>query len=1263
MRDPQRAGHGPTSERSEGLFRAVFEQAAIGVAQVVSKTGTFVRANRRYAEILGYTVSEVEQLTLQEITHPDDLQRDQENMRKLLSGEIREFSLEKRYLHKDGSIVRVNVTVSPVWQIGEDPDYHIVIVEDITERKHSEEAVRQTQEYYRALVEGLPDIVLRYDREGRHLFVSENVEEAVDFSASQFFGKTDRELGFPEDLCGLWEKAIGKVFESGLSYETEFSFESKTGPQTRNWRLVPERDHRGHIRSVLSISRDVTEYRRVEQDYQTLFREMHNGFALHEIICDDRDRPVDYRFLAVNPAFERLTGMKSEDLVGKTVLEVMPNTERHWIETYGRVALDGEPIRFENHSEELDKHYIVTAFQPAPRQFACVFDDITEHKRAEEAIQEARDYAENLIQTANAIVVVLDIEGKIKVFNDTAEKITGYTAEELRSKSWFETLVPRDQYPEVWVEFERLQQGGIPVSFENPILTKAGKERQIAWQNSELFYHGQFAGTVSFGIDITDRKRAEKALLESEERYRLAQRLSDVGTWEWNVASNHVFWSDEVHAMWGLDPGKFGGTYAEVAQRIHPDDLGRWRENVRACVEDGKEHNIEYRIVWPDGTIRWVAAYGDAERGEDGRACRLMGVIMDVTERKQTEEALRGSEEQLRTIVQTMPVMVVAVDSEQNILVWNWECERVTGYTAEEMTRSSHAVETLYPDAAYREWLVSTVDKVGGDFRNLEFDLTCKNGDVRTILWSNRSCSHPIAGWATWAVGLDISDRKRAEEALRESEEQLRTVVQTMPIMVDAFDEDQNVIVWNRECERVTGYMADEVVGNPHAMELLYPEAEYREWVMGTVRKQEGDFRNLEFTLTCKNGKARTILWSNLSTSHPIAGWATWAVGLDVTERQAAERQLEANTERLRLAMQAASMGTWEWDVLANRVAWSPETLSIFGTTAEEFGGTYEAYMSFAAPEAREMVAERVRRFLENSAECSVIEYNHRIIRGDGEPGWVEVRGTLFLDDQGRPAWMTGVCADVTERNLAEKEREKLITELEAQNAELERFTYTVSHDLKSPLITIKGYIGMLSEDLDEGEMESVRDDLARISNAADKMGVLLEDLLELSRIGRLMNQAEEVPLRELVNEALGLVGGQVEERGVQVDVLSDLPVLCGDRTRLLEVLQNLIDNAVKYLGAEPRPRIEIGARKDGDEIVCYVRDNGLGIEPRYHDKVFGLFDQLDPNVEGTGIGLALVKRIVEVHGGRVWIESEGKGCGSTFCFTIPRPLPFLETE
>jgi signal transduction histidine kinase/ligand-binding sensor domain-containing protein len=230
-------------------------------------------------------------------------------------------------------------------------------------------------------------------------------------------------------------------------------------------------------------------------------------------------------------------------------------------------------------------------------------------------------------------------------------------------------------------------------------------------------------------------------------------------------------------------------------------------------------------------------------------------------------------------------------------------------------------------------------------------------------------------------------------------------------------------------------------------------------------------------------------------------------------------------------------------------------------------------------------------------------------------------------------------------------ERERLISRLEAKNEELERFTYTVSHDLKAPLLTIRGFLGYLKKDAAAGK--SLNRDIELIENAANKMHVLLDDLLQLSRVGRLDNPPEEVPFGQLVQEALKLTAGYIRDSRVRVDVEPDLGVVVVVKARLVELLQNLIQNAVKYMGDQDAPRVEIGVRREGPRRVFFVRDNGMGIEPQHHAKIFELFQRLDVGSEGTGIGLALAKRIVEVHGGRIWVESEGRGRGSTFCFTL----------
>lgn len=239
------------------------------------------------------------------------------------------------------------------------------------------------------------------------------------------------------------------------------------------------------------------------------------------------------------------------------------------------------------------------------------------------------------------------------------------------------------------------------------------------------------------------------------------------------------------------------------------------------------------------------------------------------------------------------------------------------------------------------------------------------------------------------------------------------------------------------------------------------------------------------------------------------------------------------------------------------------------------------------------------------------------------------------------------------ERQRIRRERERLIAELEAKNAELERFTYTVSHDLKSPLFTIRGFLGLIRRDMASGDVERIQKDIERIESATSQMQHLLDALLELSRLGKKVERSLEVPLGVIVREATELLAGQIAEQGVEVTIAPDLPTRRVDRTRILQLFQNLLDNAIKFLGDEPSPRVEVFTRREQGEDVIVVRDNGLGIAPEDQERIFGIFDRLDSEIAGTGIGLALVERIVELHGGRIWVESAGAGKGSAFCFTL----------
>jgi chemotaxis family two-component system sensor kinase Cph1 len=364
-------------------------------------------------------------------------------------------------------------------------------------------------------------------------------------------------------------------------------------------------------------------------------------------------------------------------------------------------------------------------------------------------------------------------------------------------------------------------------------------------------------------------------------------------------------------------------------------------------------------------------------------------------------------------------------------------------------------------------------------------------------------------------------------------------------------------------------------------------------------------------------------------------------------------RALAESERRYRLISEVISDYTFstklgpDGKLYLNWVAGAFETIT--GYTYEEYvarGGWLAAlHPDDLEQDARDMEALRANRPVVTEVRTIAKSGAVRWVRVYGHPVWDPGRNMLV--------GIYGAVQDVTERRRAEAEREALIRELEAKNAELERFTYTVSHDLKSPLITIRGFLSFVERDAVQGNVERLRADIARISDAVAKMQRLLNELLDLSRIGRVVNPPQAVPLDSLAGEARDLVAGRIEARRVEVRIQEGLPSVWGDRERLREVLQNLLDNAIKFMGDEPRPRVEIGMRRDAAERVFFVRDNGIGIDPVFREKVFGLFEKLDPDSEGTGVGLALVRRIVILHGGRVWVEPGESGRGSTFCFTL----------
>ena len=273
-------------------------------------------------------------------------------------------------------------------------------------------------------------------------------------------------------------------------------------------------------------------------------------------------------------------------------------------------------------------------------RIAGIAEDITERKQTEQELRHAKEFSENLIQTANVIILGLDPDGKIGIFNEAAEKITGYTARELQGRNWFETLTPKDRYPQVWAEFQRLAAGGVPKVFENPILTKAGHERHIMWQNNQVRMHGRVVATISFGNDITESRAAVQALKESEERLRMAIDAARMYTWDWHIQSGSVIRSGRQAEVHDSVVGGSHASYEDFIRSIHEQDRQRVELALSRTVRERVPFRVDFRIIRADGAVRWLSSQAQALCDAAGATVRLIGVTKDITERKQAEEVI-----------------------------------------------------------------------------------------------------------------------------------------------------------------------------------------------------------------------------------------------------------------------------------------------------------------------------------------------------------------------------------------------------------------------------------------------------------------------------------------------------------------------------------------------------------------------------------------------------------------------------------------------
>ncbi len=765
--------------------------------------------------------------------------------------------------------------------------------------------------------------------------------EAVKAAASLHPDLVLMDIELPGDMDGV-EAAerirsstdIPVIFLTGYS-QNHFLRQAKTAaPYGYLIKPVPERELAAAVEISLYRSDLDRRVRESERRYHQLFESMLSGSALHEIILDQNGAPVDYRFLEANPAFEQLTGLSAADIAGRTVLEVLPETEPFWIETYGRVALTGEPVRFEHFHAGLGKHFEVTAYSPATGRFATIFQDITERKQAEEALQR---------------------------------------------REW--------------------------------VLAQAGRMAHLgAWEVEYSDY------------DDLDR--------------------------------NPLRWSAEVYRIFGYEPGTVETTNDLFFERVHPDDRAMVRDTVAKAMGDHRPYHIEHRIVRPDGEERIVLEHAEFEFDDQGRPLRMVGAVQDITGRRRDEEALRKandllraqseelqtaneelasqavelreqaeelreSEEKFRSLAESSGDYIMRYDRDGRHTYMNRAGLRVSGLTESDIIGKSHR-EAGFPEDLCELWenRINDVFETGKPAR-IEFEWKGAEGLVTLDLlftpeFDERGLVRTVMG-----VSRDITANKQTEKNLRENRAELaraQAVAQTGSWRQDVRN---NVLHWSAETYRIFGIPEGTPMISESFFEMVHPED--REWVQrawGAALR--GEPYDIEHRIVV-NGAVKWVREvSELEFDQNGSLLGGFGIVQDITGRKRDEETLRKSEERLRLAMEAANDGLWDWDLRTGAVYWSPRAYTVLGYAPDEFPVDYTVWQGLIHPEDQARASASVQEQMRVEGGSFRVEFRMR----NRENGWQWIIGRgkpVEWDAEGTVTRMIGTHVDITERKQAEE--------------------------------------------------------------------------------------------------------------------------------------------------------------------------------------------------------------------------------------------------
>jgi PAS domain S-box-containing protein len=625
---------------------------------------------------------------------------------------------------------------------------------------------------------------------------------------------------------------------------------------------------------------------------------------------------------------------------------------------------------------------------------------------------------------------------------------------------------------------------------------------------------------------------------------------------------------------------------------------------------------------------------------------------------------IRETEERFRLLVENIKdYAIFMMDANGNISSWNKGAEQLKGYTAQEILGKHYSIfytpeELKNNEPAYNLKMAREKGNHRTEGWRLKKDGSTFFANLSiTALYDNHG---HVKGFAK--ITRDVTKQKESEELLRESEAQVQSILRNAPDAVIVIDKEGKITFWNSKAESIFGWNAGEVLGK-YLHQTIIPERYRKEHVAGLdkyLKTGEGPVLNktIEMPALQRNGNEFFVHLSISPTSYKNEPFFIGFLS-DITERKKIETELMHKQEEIEKSRQflldsqsVGKIGSWERDLRDNTITASPEYFKMLDIIPDAHNQTsFKEFLSRVHPDDKQRVKETIESINQDGGHYD-IEY--RVVQKDGQQRIIWAKGKAVHNEEGNPLLFRGTTQDITDRKEAENKLALLAEELSRSNKELEQFAYVASHDLQEPLRIVTSYVQLLQRRFTKNIDSETNEFMNFIVEAVGRMRSLIQDLLDYSRVGTQIKPFIKTDLNNAVNIALDNLAASVTESGAQVTA-DPLPQVMADDSQMVRLFQNLISNAIKFR-SEKTPQIKISGEEKKNEYLFTVKDNGIGISAEYKERIFVIFQRLNDRSKypGTGIGLAICKKIVELHGGRIWMEPR-RGGGSAFYFTIKK--------